>query len=138
MSKNSYTATELKLIDVMKESAGREERQRAEIKGALVDAVQEWLATLGEQERTNFFAAIEAATSLTVARKIARHPDRPDAADALVAGVREKEAQHKDSQRMQRLKDAEVRDLAKLAALKARYEAAGEEAAVASMNRTKD
>lgn len=138
MSKNSYTATELKLIDMMKESAGREERQRAEIKGALADAVEEWLATLDEQERTNFFAAIEAATSLTVARKIAKHPDRPDAVDALVADVREKEAQQKDSQRMQRLKDAEVRVLAKLAALKSKYEAVGEEAVATSMKRTKD
>lgn len=45
--------------------------------------IREWLVTLDEQGRTTFFAAVESATSLTVARKIARHPDRPDAVDAL-------------------------------------------------------
>lgn len=138
MGKNSYTATELKLIDVMKESAGRQERQRAEMKAALAEAVQEWLATLDEQARTTFFAAIESATSMTVARKIVKHPDRPDAVDALVAEAREKETQQREVERMQRLRDAEGRDLARLAALKAKYEAAGEGEATTSVKRTKD
>lgn len=74
---------------------------------------------------------------VAVARKIAKHPDRPKTVDALVADVRQKEFQQKETLRMRRLKDAEVRDLAKLAAPKIRYEIVGEEAAT-SMKRTKD
>ena len=106
----------------MAESAARDERQRAEIKAALAEATNDWLATLNDQGRTTFFAAIEGAASLTVARKLAKHPDRPEAVDVLVAEAREKESQQKEVEREQRLKDAEARDLARLAALKEKYE----------------
>ena len=108
----------------MAESAARDERQRAEIKAALAEATNDWLATLDDQGRTTFFAAIEGATSLTVARKVTKHPDRPEAVDALMADARENEAQQKEAERKQRLKDAEARDQARLAALKKKYEGA--------------
>lgn len=92
----------------MAESAARDERQRAEIKEALAAAANDWLSTLDDQGRTTFFAAIEGGTSLTDARKLAKHPNRPEAVDALVVRAREKESQQKEAEREQRLKDAEA------------------------------
>ena len=124
MSKSRTTETTRKLMDMLAESAARDERQRAEIKAALAEATSDWLATLNDQGRTTFFAVIEGAASLSVVRKVTRHPDRPEAVDALVVGAREKQAQQKEEERKQRLKDAEARDLARLAALKEKYEGA--------------
>lgn len=124
MSKTNTTETTRKLMSMLAESAARGERLRAEINEALAAATNEWLAILNDQGRTNFFAAIEAATSLTVARKLAKHPDRPEAVDALVAAARQKEAAHKEVERKQRQEEAEARDLVRLAALKEKYEGA--------------
>lgn len=122
MGKNTTAATADRLMQLLIESAAREERQRAEIHAALADATQEWLATLDEQKRTDFFAAIEAAASSTVTKKLAKHPDRPIEVEALVAKAREAEVRQKDAERQRKLDAAEERDLARLAALKEKYE----------------
>lgn len=115
------TAAIYNIVGKMEDAANKNAAALLETNKAIGVAVQAWLELQDEQSRTAFFAAIEAAVSAGVAKKIERHPLRPAAVVPIVEAAR-KEAERKREEQKDKDKSArKAREWAKFQELNAIY-----------------
>lgn len=109
-----------------------------EINAAIGAAVQQWLKIADEPARVKFFADIEISVSEAVARKIERHPLRPDAAAPIVAEARKEADAQNEARKAEAARAKRERDLQRFNKLKSVFEAETPAAPVKAPKTTAD